>query len=252
MDDVTIPYARVQVAQLASGSYGVSELELKLEVADISFPADTPAVQLRDFGVTVIQERAGSVNPGSVDTTGTPGSTSLTTVSGSATIMLGAIDAECSFIYDSTGDTQMIDLGFELGFNPATTNNPNGRQLTFQVVFPQDKPALGDLINQVVGEAGKLTHEGTFQGKMPSALTKILDVAELVNIELSIYSSAQENAPWALSSVFVEIDLSELFNEIANLFDDAFYFEQPYLSIRVNNPTTAVRLQLFPETGTAG
>ena len=237
LDEITIPYARVQVAPLVSGSYGVTELELKLEVADISFPAGNPAVQLRDFEVTVIQERSGSVTPGHA------GAISLTTVSGSATVMLGAIDAECSFIYDPTGDAQMMDLGFEQGFNPTVTNNPNGRQLTFLVVFPQDKPALGDLINQVVGEVGKLTHEGTFQEKVPSALTEVLDVAELANIELAIYSAAQENAPWVLSSIFVEVDLSELFDDIADLFDDAFTFEQPYLSIRVNNPTIAVSSQ---------
>ena len=246
LDDITIPYARVQVAKLDNGSFGVTEFELKLDVADLAFPADKPAVQLKNFAIIVLQERSGSVTPGSESAAGATVSSSLITVFGSATVMLGSIDAECSFNYDPTTDAQLADIRFETGLNVASTNNPNGRQLTFQVMFPGVKPALGDLVNQVVGEVGTLTHGGTFHGKMPSALTGVLDIAELLEIELTICSAAQENAPWTLSTVFAEVDLSELFDDIEALFDDAFKFEQPMLSIRVNNPTTAVRSGLLP------
>jgi hypothetical protein len=211
----------------------------------LAFPSDKTVVQLKDFSINVLQERSGSVTPGSENAAGATVSSSLITVFGSATVMLGSIDAECSFNYDPTSDAQLADIRLETGLNVASTNNPNGRRLTFQVMFPGIKPALGDLVNQVVGEVGALTHGGTFHGKMPSALTGVLDVAELLEIELAISSAAQENAPWTLSSLFVEIDLSELFDDIEALFDDAFKFEQPMLSIRVNNPTTAVRSGLL-------
>ena len=248
LSDVMVPAARVQVGKLPSGSYGITELELQLQLKPISIPEDSPVIELRDFELQLFQERMGAALPGdsgnattSTTTTSVADaaasrpsvSSSITSVYGSATILLGDIDADVKFTYDPSNDAQLA----RLAVNPVPPST--GRQLIVDVVFPESKPAIGDLINQIVGEVAKLAHEGLFAATLPPPLLKVLDAAALQTIQLTLASEQQESSPWFLSSVYTLIDVSQFLDDI-NIFGSALAFENPTLTIKVDNPTTAV------------
>ncbi|MCJ1398669.1 hypothetical protein MMC11_001870 [Xylographa trunciseda] len=244
LDEIMVPAARVQVAKLASGSYGVSELELKLQLKPIGFPENKPVFQLRDMELRLFQERNGKPLPGDSGNSQTnsttsgvsppPSSVSITSVYGSATVLLGSMDASCKFTYDPSSDAQLASLGL----NPSPPST--GRQLVLDIVFVERKPAIGDLVNQILGEVAMLAHEGSFASMLPTPLLSILDVVSLETIQFTLASEKQESSPWELSSVYVLVDISQLLDDI-NIFGDALVFENPSLAIRVDNPTTTDR-----------
>ena len=238
LEKIYVPQARIQVAQLPSGSYGVTELELELRLGNIAFPEDNPVVALRDFNIRVFQERLGAAlqsgSSPSAQLNSPPSGGSITSIYGSATIMLGSVDANCSFTYDPSNDAEKAALG--LSDTPTFTA---ARQLTLDVEFPHYKPTVGDLVNQVIGELSVLAGQtGTLKTQLPASLHAILDVAALETVQLTLTSEARENAPWKIASVYVVVDLMGLIQEINDIFDVDFPLEWPKLAIRVNDPST--------------
>jgi hypothetical protein len=239
LDEILVPRARVQVSKLPSGTFGITELYIQLQLLPMQFPETDPVIQLRDFQLELFQERSGSTSLPGNSTNNTSGgakgsSSSTTSVNGSASLTLGGIDADVKFAYNPGDDTAN-----RMALNPVPAST--GRQLILEVDFPADPPALGDLVNQVVGEISKLAHEGSCAVQVPAPLVKILDVAALEMLQITLASDAMEHSPWYLSSVFARVDLLNLVDDI-NIFGDALQFEHPWLSVRVDNPTT-VRIE---------
>lgn len=224
------------MSKLASGSYGVSQLELELDINDVSFPEQDPVIQLSQFNIRVQQQRSDASLPQSstpsqgVDTPSASGT--VTSVYGSATVTLGGIDADCKFAYDPDSDAQLARMSIYPPPAPA-----GGRRLLLDVSFPKYHPTLGDLVDQIIGEAGKLVGGGTFKAQLPVAFHKVLDVAALQEIQVTLASPAQESASWSLVSFYVVVDLTGLVDLLEDIFDADLPFEWPKLAVRVNNPT---------------
>lgn len=226
-----LPYARVQVGKLASGSFGVTELELQLQLQPISFPADDPVIQLRSFELLIVQQRDGSPLPGAGSGQGAATSSTFTTVSGKAALMLGTIDADVKFLYNPSDDDQLRRLA--LNPTPPTT----GRKLVIDVEFPNYAPSIGDFVNQFIGEASHVAGGGSCAAYIPDALLQILDVVAFETAQLTLASDQMENSPWYVASVYVRFSLRELLDDISDFFGDALRFENPTLTVRVDYPT---------------
>ena len=82
-----MPYARIQVAKRSSGSYGLSEIEVQLQLADLAYPESNPVIQLKNFDVRIRQERFGK-SSAIQQSAGVSPATTLTSIYGSATITL--------------------------------------------------------------------------------------------------------------------------------------------------------------------
>lgn len=224
LDNVRVPASRVQVAKLASGSYGVSEIEVHLELADLALPANKPVLTMKDFDVRVLQQRSGQSG----------GSSTSTAVYGSASIGFGDIDAHCKFIYDPGRAASPP------GLRTYPVGTSSGRHIILEVDFPTMAPSIGDIVDQIIGELQNSTHNGTLQGKVPSVLTSILDVAELEVIQITL-ASEKDGMPWNLAGIYVRVSLANLADDINKFLEDAFKLERPVLAVSVSDPCTPSR-----------